>query len=377
MKTIMIFTGFYIPHLGGVENYTYNLSKQLITKGYKVIIITSNDSNYKDHEIIENIEIFRLPVFKIFSSRYPIFKIFNKSYKDNMKKIKNENVDFIIANTRFYLTSLVGNNIARKKNVEIYHIEHGSAYLTVNNKILDFFGKFYEHFITFLVKRKSNGFFAVSKAAGEWLKNFNIDCKGYWYNSINENDIPKLKEKSTDKIIFSFAGRMIEQKGVLNIINAFNKLTKKYDNIELHMLGDGALFEKLKKDNIDSKKVIFYGYQPKEKVFEVLNKSHVHLIPSTHPEGFPTSALEAGAMKNVLIVTANGGLKEIVDHETNGIIVDETCQSLYEAMELVIIKSDLIKKYGNKMYKKVLNNFTWKKTSNKIIDFLEKGETND
>ena len=42
MKTIAIFSGYHLPHLGGIERYTDNLSKELVKKGYKVIIISSD-----------------------------------------------------------------------------------------------------------------------------------------------------------------------------------------------------------------------------------------------------------------------------------------------------------------------------------------------
>ena len=40
MKTIAIFSGYYLPHLGGVERYTYNLAKKLNNMGYRLIIVT-------------------------------------------------------------------------------------------------------------------------------------------------------------------------------------------------------------------------------------------------------------------------------------------------------------------------------------------------
>ncbi|HGI5452569.1 TPA: glycosyltransferase family 1 protein, partial [Streptococcus pyogenes] len=36
-KTVAIFNGYYLPHLGGVERYTYNISKKLRERGYNVI----------------------------------------------------------------------------------------------------------------------------------------------------------------------------------------------------------------------------------------------------------------------------------------------------------------------------------------------------
>ena len=50
-KTYCIFAAQYFPHLGGVERYTYNLAKQLIQDGNKVIIVTSNVYHLKNHEL--------------------------------------------------------------------------------------------------------------------------------------------------------------------------------------------------------------------------------------------------------------------------------------------------------------------------------------
>ena len=87
MQTIAIFSGYYLPHLGGVERYTYNLAKKLKNMGYKIIIVTSRyDENLKEIEDTEYAKIFRLPTYKIVSSRYPI----NKQNKTNPPEMKTE-----------------------------------------------------------------------------------------------------------------------------------------------------------------------------------------------------------------------------------------------------------------------------------------------
>ena len=46
MKTIAIFCGYALPHLGGIERYVDNLSKQLVSLKYRVIIVSSNYDNF-------------------------------------------------------------------------------------------------------------------------------------------------------------------------------------------------------------------------------------------------------------------------------------------------------------------------------------------
>ena len=57
MKTIAIFSGYYLPHVGGVERYTHNLSKKLSEMGYKVsssdyIEVEGNSINEKEEKVI-------------------------------------------------------------------------------------------------------------------------------------------------------------------------------------------------------------------------------------------------------------------------------------------------------------------------------------
>ena len=96
MKTIAIFSGYYFPHLGGVERYSYNLAKELHKMGYKIIIITSKyDTTLKSIEETQEAKIYRIPTINLLSNRYPINKK-NKEFKRIFRNIKNEKIDFAI-----------------------------------------------------------------------------------------------------------------------------------------------------------------------------------------------------------------------------------------------------------------------------------------
>ena len=117
MKTIAIFSGYVLPHLGGVERYTDNLTREFINKGYKVIVVTSNYLNEKDYvKKNENYTLYKLPVYNIFKNRYPILKN-NKIAKRIIEELSNSKIDSIIVNTRFYLTSQFGAKFGKKKGI--------------------------------------------------------------------------------------------------------------------------------------------------------------------------------------------------------------------------------------------------------------------
>ena len=70
MKTIALFSGYYLPHIGGVERYTYNLAQQFKMMGYRVIVVTTQfDTALSSVEESEICKIYRLPIYRIFSKR--------------------------------------------------------------------------------------------------------------------------------------------------------------------------------------------------------------------------------------------------------------------------------------------------------------------
>ncbi|MDD3430182.1 MAG: glycosyltransferase, partial [Oscillospiraceae bacterium] len=69
-KTYCFFSAQYLPTVGGVERYTYNLAKLLCSRGNKAIVVTSQLSHMPSYEVDENgIIIYRLPCFSLFNGR--------------------------------------------------------------------------------------------------------------------------------------------------------------------------------------------------------------------------------------------------------------------------------------------------------------------
>lgn len=366
-KVIAIFSGYYYPHLGGIERYIDNLMNRFIKMGYKPILITSNYNDSKEEEEKDGIKILRLPVYSPFKNRYPILKN-NKDLKRIMSKLDKYKIESIIVNTRFHLTSHVGANYGKKNNIPVFLIEHGSNYVTLDNKFIDFFANRYEDFLTWKIKKKIKGFYGVSNACGLWLKTFNIKANGTWYNSIDFDQ--KVPRRTPHKEInFMYAGRLLKQKGVNNILQAFTKLEKKYDNIHLFIAGDGPEFEEYK-TNYKSDNIEFLGKLDYQTLLKYYAKTDVFLYPPLWPEGLPTSILEAGLMGCAVIGTDQGGIKEVINNK-NGIIVKENEKSLYNAMKKMIDDSKLRKTLASALKEDIKNKFSWEVTAKKILKDME------
>lgn len=374
MQTIAIFSGYYLPHLGGVERYTYNLAKKLKNMGYKIIIVTSRyDENLKEIEDTEYAKIFRLPTYKIVSSRYPINKQ-NKRCKELLEMVKQENVNSAIIQTRFWTTSYIASKFISKNNIPACLIEHGSTHFTVNNKILDFFGEKYEHILTNSIKKRVKDYYGVSKKCTEWLKHFNIEAKGVFYNSVNSEEIEeysKFINKDTGKINITYTGRMIEEKGVLRLIDAFKNLNEKYDNLELSLAGEGPILEKIIQENKDIKNIHILGKISHDEVMKLLGRTNIFVNPSHFSEGLPTTILEAGLMECAVVATPMGGTTEIISDDSLGYICGFETQEIQEKIEKLINKPEIMKDMSIKIKQKVKEQFSWDITAKKIAETIK------
>ena len=363
IKTIAIFSAYYHPHLGGIERYIDNLMREFINLGNKVILVTTNYQNVESEIDYKGIHIIKLPVYNFWKNRYPFPKI-NKEEKQLMSKLDDYNIDAIIVNTRFHLTSHIGAKYGKEHDIPVYLIEHGSAYVTMNNKFLDFVANRYENYLTWRIKNKVTGWYGVSNACCEWLKELKIDADGVWYNSIDTKQ--KLPKKTKHEgINFLYAGRIIKQKGVENILISFINLSKKYDNIKLYIAGDGEELESYK-EKYSQENIHYLGKLSYDELVKYYAKSDVFLYPSLHPEGLPTSILEAGLMDCAIIGTTCGGSKEVLKND-NSVIVETTQKSLERGMQELIDnpkKRDNIKK---NMKKNIISNFSWENTAKKVL----------
>lgn len=371
-KSFCLFCANYLPNLGGVERYVYNLSKQLITLGHSVTVVTSNVFNLPPYEIDENgIEIFRMPCHNFMKGRYPILKKNDEFYKLD-KKLCEKQFDLVVINARFYIHSLYGADFAKKNNIKCITVEHGSTHLSVDNKILDFVVAHVEHFVTAKLKKKCKDYYAVSNAAGKWSEHFGISSKGTLYNAIDINSIIDASEKKVcdyrkeynipnDATVITFTGRLLKIKGVYELLDAFNQIDR--DDLYLFYAGDGPEIDELRSKAGD--RVVFLGQIDFDHVVSLLDASDIYCLPSVS-EGMSTSVLEAIATNTFVITTYNGGARELITDGDYGIITrGNTVAETKAAIEKALDKEYRQKACEN-AYNRLIDGFTWQRTAQKL-----------
>lgn len=373
-KKICIFSAQFLPHMGGVEQYTYHLSRTLIKRGYQVTVVTSNTTASPSREVLDEILVYRMPCFNLMDGRFPILKM-NGTFGKIDKILKKTKYDLVIVNTRFYFHSLYAVRYAKKMGVKSILIDHGTSHLNMHNPVLNFAGEMFEHILTAIEKKYCNDFYAVSKASLDWLKHFSIDGKDALYNAIDLENVFKsqnlfikdyrkiynIKENAT---VIAFTGRLIKEKGIIQLINAVKKIREKNPFVYLLIAGYGNE-EIFVKENTDEG-IIWLGKLNFDEVIALLKVSDIFCLPSDS-EGFSSSILEAAASKCYIVTTYRGGAVELILDESYGLIInDNTEATIQDALEKTIDLGEERNKAVEKTFERLKNNFTWEHTASKI-----------
>lgn len=376
MKKICIFSAQYLPHLGGVERYTYNLATELYRQGNQVMIVTSNVGELLTYEKKDGIEIYRVPCYSLMNGRYPFLKPDRAFMKIHRKLLKTK-FDLIVINTRFYPHSVYGTILAKKQKTRCIMIDHGTSHMTVHNPIGDLLEQTVEHFLTMLDKINCKEYYGVSQACTEWLKHFHIQAKGVLYNAINLEKIENVKKNPCtdyrkkynipeDGVVISFTGRLLKEKGILQLIDAVNQLRTEGNPIYLFLAGDGD--EEKTVQEKASEGIIPLGRLEFEEIIAMLQQTDIFCLPSDS-EGFSTSVLEAAACNCYIITTERGGSKEMLLSRDYGMIIKENdVETVKNALAEVMYEKDYRDQAVQKTYERLKQNYTWEIVASKVYD---------
>ena len=146
----------------------------------------------------------------------------------------------------------------------------------------------------------------------------------------------KLTEYPADKqpiFTFGVVGRLLVDKGINEVIEAFNKIHSLHPDTQLLLVGSGPHESKFKHKAKNNPAIFFTGHQTDP--FAYMAKLDVFMQPTYH-EGFSVSLVEATMMQLPIIATRVGGNGEIIKHQKTGLLVNaKDSNALADAMELL------------------------------------------
>jgi len=194
---------------------------------------------------------------------------------------------------------------------------------------------------------------------------------------LNALDLSGISDKAKEKIdlperdclSFVVVIRLSYEKTVERAILATEQLLKEGYKFEMHILGDGAEYDKLRsmitEHGLDNH-ITMHGRV--NNPFPYMKRADWLLCPSSR-ESFALTLLEAISLGTPIITTACGGPEDVVDKGKYGVYVENSFEGVYSGMKKVLDDPSLLPYFKSKVEEN-LNRFNydnWLKSVDEIL----------
>ncbi len=364
---IVSFHTFFQP--GGVKRHILGLKKEFQKKGIetKIIVPKRNKNESYENDII------------LLGTSFPID--FNGSQAD--------------FNINFNLVAL--EKILKKENFDILHF-HNFGFPSILQILLSPSNKSVLNILTFhanltgnpFVKKfptlistinkicnwKIDGVIGVSPLVLDYFKDFKKTKKvipnGTDLEVFNPS-VPEIKKFKDDKINLLFVGRIEKRKGLIYLLRAYKRLTSKYSNLRLIIVGEGPLEKECKnyvaKNQL--KNIVFEG-QVSEGVAPYYKTADIYISPAVFGESFGIVLLEAMACGTPLVAFDNRGYRGVLKGKFSErfLAKNKNVGDLVFQIEKLIKNPSLRKRAGEKGLEEV-QQYSWTKVADQVLNFYK------
>lgn len=381
MKLIHIFSIFVTA-----ESFFDGQFQYLADQGYEIVVVSTDSPNATSFCRRNNVRFVPVTIPRSVSP-----KAIAKTVKQLCSLIRKEKADAVFGHTPVgALCAMLAARICCVKNRVYYR--HGVIYTTMHGIKRSVF-KAEEQFVARLATSIINVSHSLSKLAVTDSLNSatkqhvighgtcgGIDAQNIFNPKlIDVSILHKLKlDLSIEKadIVFGFCGRICKDKGIPELVDAFQMFQRKYPNLNAKLLLIGIMDDRdilsqtIKNTIASNKDIVVSGWIKKCDIPYYYSLLDVFVFPS-HREGFGMCVLEASAMeKPILDSPAHGCVDAIVEHET-GEYIELSAEGICNGMEMML-DSDLRKRLGENGRKQVLEWYDFKVMWPLVSDLYKK-----
>ncbi|MCL2454412.1 MAG: glycosyltransferase family 4 protein [Micrococcales bacterium] len=370
----VFFSAQHLPTIGGVEYYTDSLARALARLGHEVTVVTSLLPETAAREQVDGIEVVRLPSWMWLKGRYPVPRP-GRASRAIMDQVLSEPVDLAIINTRFWALSLWAARRCGRRGLPMVVIEHGAGWLTLGHPILDRAVRLYERWGLRWMRRSGAPFYAVSEAGTSWLRYLGVHPSGVLSNAVDGArlrgvvaqpgwDVRTELGISRNAPLVAFAGRMIPEKGLRELVAAIALLRQTRPDAVLVAAGDGPLLEELEARAATG--TYFVGPLGHDRTMRLIAQADLLCLP-TYSEGFGAVVLEAAVLGTPVVTTPTGVAPEIAVDTDHGLLLPD--------LEPATIASALDRALGDPAWRRRAgelsqtksSRFTWQHTAERVV----------
>ena len=364
-----IFSAQYPPHMGGIETFTRGLARALVARGDSVVVVTNDTEGMGANWTIEGgVDVLRLPCRPLVSGRLPL-PSGGTHRRRLLASLDARPIDGVLVNARFYPHSLLGMRVARERGLTPVVLDHGSAYLSFSNALLDPVVRLYERSITAWGRRFHARYYGVSERSAEWLANFGIEAAGVIPNAIDAaayregasgRDFRRELGLAAGAPLVVFVGRLIPEKGVGSLIEASRDERLARARATLVLAGDGPLSDEVRA--AEGPGLRWVGRLDRGDTAALLSQADLMCLPS-RSEGFATTLLEAAASGCPSLVTDVGGAREVAcDPGCGRIMADASAETVVREIVDLLARRDELAAMGERCRDRA-DAFSWDATA--------------
>ena len=301
-------TGFY-----GAERWILALAKHLDKTVVRCDLAITLEQNSQDLELVKHYkekcgETFEIPM----NGRFDL-TVINKL----VKLIKERNIHII--HTHGYKSDILGVIAAKKAGIQSIVTPHGfenaddfklRTFIWLGCKSMKFATK---------VVPLSKQLCEDSLKHGVKESNLVYIQNGVDLSEVEQQRLLPSKKVKEEKRI-GFVGQMISRKNIFDILDIFESLCNKHDNLKLILLGDGdqrAELETYTKDLKFKSEIEFLGFRDDR--LELLQNFDLFVMTSSL-EGIPRCLMEATAMGVPVAAYNIAGIDQLITHEHSGLL---------------------------------------------------------
>ncbi len=378
IMNILIINYEFPPIGGGGGIATYYIARELCRKGHQVRVLTSRFKELRRYEIIEDIQVYRVPVLRKrrdYCSVLEMASFILSSFPMLLYLLLKTHVDLV--HIFFGVPSGPLGYVAKKLFGIPYLIRMGGGDVPGFRPFQ--YKKLYKMLTPALNVLWRNADFLVANSDG--LREMAIRAFPDLPVQVIPNgvDVQRFANGQgnvpDEKVRILFVSRLIMRKGLQFLIDAVPEIQKQVQRpFIIHIVGDGpdkdVLVQKI--ENLGLREYFrFYGYVEHGKLPEYYLDADLFVLPSL-AEGMPNVVLEAMGSGLPVVATHVPGSEELVHHGKNGLLVDvKNSHALAAALSRLIDDRPLREEMGE-VSKHIVTQYNWTRIAEQYMKLYER-----
>lgn len=320
MTKVLCVLNYYYPYISGVSEYARVVCEEMVKQGYDVTVLTSNHAHLPKQEVLDGVKVVRAAVLLKISKGTVSPQFITLAYK------MARSADLVWLNLPMIESGIISSLIEQKKLSCIYQCDLNLPKSLLNSIILKVMDISNRHCL-----KRCRKVFVTSADYGRHSR---LACR--FADKLVEAGAP-IKDYSdgtqkavSEKKVIGFCGRIVEEKGINVLLDAFAMILEKRDDVVLRVGGDyenvagGSVYpqlqEQIRAKNI--KNVEFLGRISDEDMGSFYTGLDVFVLPSINSlEAFGMVQVEAMICGTPVVATDLYGVRTIVHNTGMGVVV--------------------------------------------------------